>query len=185
MRSLETTEVSSLLFLGSNPELTIGLQGLGQGMRKAPSPSTHTQDKQALLPRPDHAACHLSPIPVYSARIYSRESGSRLQPPPCAAGGLGCVFGWPMHSLSYGRHSRCARACLFTFPPPLVGVELARECGSHSFFFFKRFCLKKQTSWQTSWNNLSHKVPCYKFFMGGRVQVSPGKGRQTETKDMW
>jgi hypothetical protein len=69
-------------------------------------------------------ACYPSSLPVYSAHVYSRGSGGGLQPPPCAAGGLGCVLGWPMDSLSYGRHSRCAQVHLFAFPPPLVGAEL-------------------------------------------------------------
>jgi hypothetical protein len=60
------------------------------------------------------------PLPVYSVCIYSRGSGGGSQPLPCVAGGLGCVLGWPMNSLSYGRHS------LFAFPPPLVGTELGR-----------------------------------------------------------
>jgi hypothetical protein len=70
---------------------------------------------------------------VYSVHIYSRGSGSRLQPPPCVACGLRCVLGWPMDSLSYGKHS------LFAFPPPLLGAELGHECGSCSIFV-STFC---------------------------------------------
>jgi hypothetical protein len=87
-------------------------------------PSTHTLDKQACLPRLDPVPCHSSLLPVYSVCVYSRGSGSELQPLPCAAGGLGCVLGWPVDSLSYGRHSHCAQVHLFAFPPSLVRAEL-------------------------------------------------------------
>jgi hypothetical protein len=66
---------------------------------------------------PPHFLCTLRPF-------YSRGSGGGLQPPPYAAGSLGCVLGWSMDPLSYGRHSCCARVHLFAFLPPLVGVEL-------------------------------------------------------------
>jgi hypothetical protein len=63
-----------------------------------------TPPGQASLtaPRPDPAACFPCPLPVYSVCVYSRGSGGRLK--PCAAGSLRCVLGWPMDSLSYGRH---------------------------------------------------------------------------------
>jgi hypothetical protein len=45
-----------------------------------------------------------------------------------------------MDFLSYGRHfccvqkpASCAQVHLFVFPPPLVGAELERKPGSHSF----------------------------------------------------
>jgi hypothetical protein len=61
---------------------------------------------------------------MYTVCVYFRGSGGGLQPLPCVAGSLGYVLGWPMDSLSYGRHSCYTQACLFAFPPPLVGVEL-------------------------------------------------------------
>jgi hypothetical protein len=74
--------------------------GLGAGHAQGTDP-LHTHPGQASLsPRPDPAACHPYPLPVYSACIYSRGSGGGPQPPPCAVGGLGCVSGWPMDSLS-------------------------------------------------------------------------------------
>jgi hypothetical protein len=39
---------------------------------------------------PDPAACH-TPLLVFSARVYSRGSGGRLQPSPHVAGSPGCV----------------------------------------------------------------------------------------------
>jgi hypothetical protein len=63
------------------------------------------RDKEDRLPRSDPEACCPSPRPVYSVRVYSRGSGGRPQPPPCVAGGLGCVLGWSVDSLSYSRHS--------------------------------------------------------------------------------
>jgi hypothetical protein len=107
---------------------------------KAPMASMHTQDKQACLPRPDPVACCLSPLPVYSARVYSRGSGGGLQPSPCVAGGPGCAGSslWiflameGVFAVSRNWH-RCAQVHLFPFPPPLVGVELGHERGSCSF----------------------------------------------------
>jgi hypothetical protein len=59
---------------------------------KAPTPSTHTWDKQACLPRPDPAAyCHPSSLPVSSVRVYSRGSGSGPQPSPHVTGSPGCA----------------------------------------------------------------------------------------------
>jgi hypothetical protein len=51
------------------------------------TPSTHTPGTND----PDSAACHSSPLPVYSAWVYSRGRGSRLQPLPRVAGGPGCT----------------------------------------------------------------------------------------------
>jgi hypothetical protein len=53
--------------------------------------SIHTQDKRTCLPSPDPAAHRPSPLPVYSACVYSRGSGGRLQPSPCVSGGPGCA----------------------------------------------------------------------------------------------
>jgi hypothetical protein len=99
MRSLETTVMC--YFWDYNLELTIGLQGLGlvpgvrlglgAGLVQGTTPSTYTRDKRACLPRPDPVACRPSPLPVYSAHIYSRRSGGGLQPSPHVAGGPGCT----------------------------------------------------------------------------------------------
>jgi hypothetical protein len=169
-------------------------------------PHTYTRDKWACLPRSDPEACHPSPFPVYLClhMFYSRGSGCRPQPLPCEAGSLGCVF-WvlSMDSLSYGSHSHCAQGpaslCMNVptcFPSFLCGGRVRAWVWHPQFFFFlNTFTLLMPCNWfkvsldweawQTSWNNLSHKVPCYKFFMGGRVPVSPGRRRKTEINDMW
>jgi hypothetical protein len=86
------------------------------------TPGTSEPDCLGLILWP---VCPAS-LPVYSAHVYSRGSGGGLQPPLCAAGGLGCVLGWPMDSFIYGRHFCHAGACLFSFPAPLVVAELGR-----------------------------------------------------------
>jgi hypothetical protein len=61
------------------------------------TPSTHTWDKWPWLPRPDPVACRPSPLPVYSAHVYSGGSGGGLQPSPRVAGGpdvLGPLYGF-------------------------------------------------------------------------------------------
>jgi hypothetical protein len=143
-------EMSILLFLGLYPWAKNWLTrigsgaprcevGLEQGMSKASTPSTYTRDKRAWLPRLDPAACHPSPLPVYSVRVYSRGSGSRPQPPPCAAGSLDvCWVGlWILLAMA---GISTVHEHLFAFPPPLVRGGV-RALLWQLQFFCKCFCL--------------------------------------------
>jgi hypothetical protein len=98
---------------------------------KAPLPThTHTHT-QSGTSKPDCLGLILrtvAPPPFLCTlcEFYSRGSGGGPQPVSRVDGSLGCVLGWPMDSLSYGRRSHCARARLFAFSPVLVGTELGR-----------------------------------------------------------
>jgi hypothetical protein len=80
-------------------------------------------------------ARRLSPLPVYSVRVYSRGSGGGLQPSPRVAGGPGFAGSslWIFLAMAGAFAVSCAQVRLFAFPPPLVGAELRRERGSCSF----------------------------------------------------
>jgi hypothetical protein len=131
-------------------------------------------------------SCVHVPACVYFSSHPFWGSGSGPQPSLCVARGLGCAGSslWILLAIAgvpavpRSQHP-CARAHLFAFPPPLVGTELGREHGSCSFFVSG---LPPREGWLISWNNLSHKVPCYKFSMGSQDPSKPREGK-TEIKD--